>query len=198
MPYAVLVPVFAKEVLHGGAHTFGFLMTASGFGAFIGTIYLASRKSVLGLGRLIVIAALLFAVGIAGFAVSSTILLSLLSLVFAGFGAMTLIASCNTILQTILEEDKRGRVMSFFTMAFMGMAPFGSVGAGSMAGIIGLRNTLLLGSACCLAGTFIFARHLAYIREKVRPIYVQMGIIKEVAQGMESAAEQPPLSDAHE
>ena len=194
MPYAVLVPVFAKEVLHGGAHTFGFLMTAAGCGAFAGTLYLASRKSVLGLGRLIVLAAVLFAVGIAAFAVSSNITLSLVSLVVAGFGVMTLIASCNTVLQTIVEEDKRGRVMSFFTVAFIGVAPFGSFGAGTMAGIVGPRVTLLLGAACCLVGAVMFARHLPHIREKVRPIYVKMGIIKEVAQGMESAAEQPLLT----
>jgi MFS family permease len=194
MPYAVLVPVFAKEVLHGGAHTFGFLMTAAGCGAFAGTLYLASRKSVLGLGRLIVLAAVLFAVGIAAFAVSDNITLSLVSLVVAGFGVMTLIASCNTVLQTIVEEDKRGRVMSFFTVAFIGVAPFGSFGAGTMAGIVGPRVTLLLGAACCLVGAVMFARHLPHIREKVRPIYVKMGIIKEVAQGMESAAEQPLLT----
>ena len=195
MPYSVLVPVFAKQVLQGGAHTFGFLMTAAGGGALAGTVYLASRKSVLGLGRLIVLSAVLFAAGIAGFGVSTSLPLSLLSLVIAGFGAMTLVASSNTILQTILEEDKRGRVMSFFTMAFMGMAPFGSFGAGSMAGIIGLRDTLLLGAACCLVGAVMFARQLPHIREMVRPIYVRMGIIREVAQGMETAAEQPPLRD---
>jgi MFS family permease len=111
---------------------------------------------------------------------------------------MTLIASCNTILQTILEEDKRGRVMSFFTVAFMGMAPFGSIGAGAMAGIIGPRETLLVGAACCLVGAVLFARHLPHIREKVRPIYVKMGIIKEVAQGMECATEQPLLPDTAE
>jgi MFS family permease len=195
MPYAVLVPVFAKEVLHGGAHTFGFLMTASGCGAFAGTVYLASRKSVIGLGRLIVLSAVLFAAGIAGFALSSILPFSLISLVIAGFGAMTLVASSNTILQTILEEDKRGRVMSFFTVAFMGMAPFGSFGAGTMAGIVGLRDTLLIGAACCLVGAVVFARYLPQIRETVRPIYLRMGIIKEVAQGMETAAEQPPLKD---
>lgn len=198
MPYAVLVPVFAKEVLHGGVHTFGFLMTASGCGAFAGTVYLASRKSVLGLGRLIVLAAVLFAAGVAAFAVSKTVPLSLLSLVVAGFGAITMVASCNTILQTIVEEDKRGRVMSFFAVAFMGMAPFGSLGAGTMSGLIGPSETLLLGAACCLVGAAIFARQLPRIREKVRPIYVKMGIIPEVAQGMESAAEQPPLPDAPE
>jgi len=198
MPYTVLVPIFAKEILHGGAHTFGFLMTAGGCGALIGTVYLASRTTVLGLGRLIVTAAVLFAVGISVFAVSNNVTLSFMSLVVAGFGGITLVASSNTILQTILEEDKRGRVMSLFTVAFLGMAPFGSFGAGAMAGIIGPRETLLVGAACCLVGTALFARNLPKIREKIRPIYIKMGIIKQVAEGMESAAEQPLLRDVNE
>ena len=195
MPYAVLVPVFAKEILHGGAHTFGFLMTAAGSGALAGTLYLASRQSVLGLGRVIVMATVLFAIGIMMFALSKTFVLSLIALTVAGFGAMTLVASSNTILQTILDEDKRGRVMSFFTIAFMGVAPFGSLGAGTMAGIIGPQATLLVGGIGCLAGAVIFAWHLPQIRKMVRPIYRRMGIIPEFAQGMEIAAEQPPLYD---
>ncbi|HEX9078235.1 MAG TPA: MFS transporter [Desulfuromonadaceae bacterium] len=195
MPYAVLVPVFAKDILHGGAHTFGFLMTAAGSGALAGTLYLASRRSVLGLGRVIVAATIFFAAGIASFALSGSFPLSLAALALAGFGAMTLVASCNTVLQTILDEDKRGRVMSFFTMAFIGMAPFGSLGAGAMAGMIGPRHTLLIGALGCLVGAALFARYLPRIREKVRPIYVRMGIIREVADGMETAAEQPPLRE---
>ncbi len=195
MPYSVLAPVFAKDILHGDAHTFGFLMTAAGSGALAGTLYLASRRSVLGLGRLIVMATILFSVGIATFAVSTHLILSLAALTLAGFGAMTLVSSCNTILQTILDEDKRGRVMSFFAMSFIGVAPFGSLGAGSMAGIIGPRDTLLLGGMGCLAGAAVFARHLPQIREKVRPIYLRMGIIPEVAIGMATATEQPPLPE---
>jgi MFS family permease len=148
---------------------------------------------VLGLGKLIVLAALLFGVGVASFAVSSNITLSFASSVVAGFGAVILVASSNTILQTILEEDKRGRVMSFFTVAFLGMAPFGSIGVGTMAGVIGPRETLLVGAVCSLGGALMFARHLPEIREAVRPIYVKMGILREVADGMETAAEQPPL-----
>lgn len=193
MPYAVLVPVFAKEVLHGGAHTFGFLMTAAGCGALAGTLYLASRGSVLGLGRVIVRATSAFALGVAAFSLSSSFTCSLLALAAAGFGAMTLVASCNTVLQTILEEDKRGRVMSFFTVSFMGMVPFGSLAAGALADVIGPRETLLIGAAFCLAGAVLFARHLPRIREKVRPIYVSMGIIREVADGMETGAEAPRI-----
>ncbi|KAA0895177.1 MFS transporter [Oryzomonas rubra] len=191
MPYIVLIPVFAKEVLHGGAHTFGFLMTAAGCGALIGTLYLASRRNVVGLGRIIVLAVILFAVGIALFALSSYLPLSLAALAMAGFGSITLVASCNTILQTILEEDKRGRVMSFFTMAFMGMAPFGSLGAGAMADIVGVRYTLLIGAGFCLVGAGIFARNLPKIREKIRPIYVRMGIIREITLGMDVANGRP-------
>ncbi len=197
MPYSVLVPVFAKEILHGGAHTFGFLMAAAGSGAMVGTLYLASRHSVLGLGRVIVMATIFFAVGIATFALSSHFILSLTALAVTGFGGMTLVASCNTVLQTVLDEDKRGRVMSFFTVAFLGVTPFGSLGAGSMAGIIGPRGTLLLGSVGCLVGAAVFARYLPQIREQVRPIYLRMGIIQEVANGMESAAEQPLLPEDH-
>jgi len=196
MPYAVLVPLFAKEVLHGGAHTFGFLMAAAGCGALSGTLYLASRKSVLGLGRVIVNATVLFAAGIAVFSLSRNVVVSLLALTLAGFGAMTLVASSNTVLQTILEEDKRGRVMSFFTMSFVGMAPFGSLAAGAMADLIGPRDTLLIGSGFCLAAGALFARHLPKIREKVRPIYLRMGIIREVADGMESGADAPPIDEA--
>lgn len=195
IPYTVLIPIFAKEILHGGAHTFGFLMTAGGCGALVATIYLASRKSVLGLGKVIVLAGFLFAIGVSSFAVSTNINISFASLVVAGFGAITMIASSNTILQTILDEHMRGRVMSFFAVAFLGMAPFGSFGAGTMAGIIGPRETLLIGAVCCLGATLLFARQLSKIREAVRPIYIKMGIIKEVAEGMETAAEQPMLPD---
>ena len=195
MPYVVLVPVFAKVILHGGAHTFGFLMTAAGCGALIGTATLASRKSVLGLGGMITRGTFILATGIACFALSSYFPLSLLSLVVTGFGAVTIIASSNTVLQTILEEDKRGRVMSFFTMSFMGMVPFGSFCAGSLAGIIGPRGTLLLGAASCLGGGLVFARKLPQIRESVRPIYVKMGIIADSAEATESRAKQATLPD---
>ncbi len=189
MPYAVLMPVFAKDILRGGAHTFGFLMAATGTGALASTVYLASRKSVLGLGRVIAIATALFGAGLIAFSLSRTLALSLVSLTVAGFGAMAQVASSNTILQTIVEDDKRGRVMSLFTMAFIGMAPFGSLVAGALAQTIGAQNTLLMGGISCLAGAGLFARNLPALREKVRPIYVKMGIIREVATGMQTAAE---------
>ena len=191
MPYSVLVPVFAKEILLGGVHTYGFLMTAAGSGALVGTLFLASRKSVLGLGKIIVTATVLFAAGIASFALSTQFILSLAALAVAGFGAMLLVSSCNTVLQTILDEDKRGRVMSFFTIAFVGVAPFGNLGAGAMADTIGTRDTLLLGSLGCLVGAALFASLLPQIRKEVRPIYVRMGILRDVKEP-ETAAQQPP------
>jgi MFS family permease len=189
MPYTILMPVFARDILHGGAHTFGFLMAASGCGALASTVYLASRKNVLGLGKIIVIATSLFGTGIIGFSFSGSLFLSLLFLCLTGFGGMALIASSNTILQTIVDDDKRGRVMSLFTMAFIGMAPFGSLIAGTLANTIGARNTLLIGGVSCLAGGAFFAAILPNIRMKIRPIYVKMGIISEVATGMQSAEE---------
>lgn len=195
MPYSILMPVFARDILHGGPHTFGFLMAASGCGALASTVYLASRKSVLGLGKLIGTAAAIFGAGLIAFAFSNSLFLSLLFLCLTGFGAMALVASSNTILQTIVEDDKRGRVMSLFTMAFIGIAPFGSLIAGTLANAIGARNTLLIGGVSCLAGGVLFARNLPNIRKKIRPIYVKMGIISEVATGMQSAAEPTIPSD---
>jgi MFS family permease len=194
MPYTVLMPVFAKDVLHGGAHTFGFLMSASGVGALTGTIYLASRRTVLGLGKLIIVTCALFGAGIAGFALSKTQYLSLLFLFISGFGAIVMVASSNTILQTIVEEDKRGRIMSFFTMAFMGMTPFGSLFAGALAGKIGAPVTVQIGGVVCMAGSLLFALALPALRKEVRPIYARLGIIPEVAKGIQTASEitMPP------
>jgi MFS family permease len=179
MPYSVLIPVFAREVLHGNSHTYGFLMAAAGTGAFAGAIFLASRRSVIGLDRVIARAAILFGAGIAMFALSNRFILSLVSLVVAGFGAMTLVASSNTILQTIVDEDKRGRVMSFFIMSFIGMTPFGSLIAGTLAGQIGARGTVLVGAAFCLACGIFFFRQLPRFREQIKPIYIDRGILQE-------------------
>jgi MFS family permease len=194
MPYSILMPVFAKDVLHGGPHTFGFLMAASGVGALTGTVYLASRRSVIGLGNLITLSCALFGAGIAAFALSDVQWLSLLFLLPAGFGAMVQVAASNTILQTIVDDDKRGRVMSFFTMSFMGMTPFGSLFAGAIAERIGAPATVQLGGVACLAAALIFARKLPSLREKVRPIYTRLGILPEVAKGIQTASEvtMPP------
>ncbi len=189
VPYAVLMPVFVKEILHGDSHTFGFLMGASGIGALSGAVYLASRKTVLGLGRIIPLAAGIFGSGLIIFSLSRFFLLSLILMVVSGVGMMLQLASGNTIIQTIVDDDKRGRVMSIYSMAFMGTAPFGSFLAGSMASLLGAPNTLLIGGVLCIAGAAIFARKLPELRKVVHPIYVKLGIIPEVAKGIQAATE---------
>ena len=179
MPYTLLMPVFAKNVLHGGPETLGFLMGASGAGAVAGAIFLASRKTVLGLGRLIVISLDMFGMGLIAFSLSRVLVLSLLLLVFIGFGMIVQMASSNTVLQTIVEEDKRGRVMGFYTMAFMGMVPFGSLLAGTLASKIGAPPTVMISGISCILGSILFAKNLPLLREMVRPIYVGKGIILE-------------------
>lgn len=189
MPYSVLMPVFAKEILHGGSHTFGFLMGAAGFGALLGGLYLASRKTILRLGRLVPVAAAVSGIGLIAFSLSRYFLLSMLMMVIAGLGMMLHTASSNTILQTIVEEDKRGRVMSFYTMAIMGTAPFGSLMAGGLAKVIGTPNTILAGGIACIAGALLFFRKLPELKNIVRPVYVKMGIIPEVVSGIQTASE---------
>ena len=179
MPYMVLMPIFASKILHGGPQTLGFLFGASGVGALTGAIFLASRKSVLGLGRIIAFGSGLFGAGLIAFSISRVIWLSLLMMVLTGFGMMVNMTSCNTILQTVSDEDKRGRVMSFYTMAFMGMVPFGSLLAGGLASTIGAPETVLVGGILCIIGSVLFARRLPNIRKLIRPIYVKKGIILE-------------------
>jgi MFS family permease len=181
MPYRVLMPVFARDVLHGGSHTLGFLMGSSGLGALLGSIYLASRKSVLGLGKWIALATGVFGIGLIAFSLSRVFWFSLFLIFLSSFGMMVQFASSNTILQTIVDEDKRGRVMSFYAMALRGMAPFGSLLAGGLAGKIGAPNTLMIGGGSCFLGALVFARNLPLLREMVRPIYVRMGIVSEAA-----------------
>lgn len=188
MPYMVLMPVMASDVLHGGAHTLGFLMAASGLGALFGALYLASRRSVLGLGKVIVIAAALFGIAVALFSQSHLVWLSLLLMLLTGGAMMTHMAASNTLLQTILDEDKRGRVMSFYAMAFVGSAPFGSLLAGALAGKIGAPATLLFGGIVCVVGAILFLRVLPKLRTDVRPIYQRLGILP-LAEGLQGVAQ---------
>jgi MFS family permease len=132
-PYAVLLPIFAGQVLHGGAHTLGFLTGASGVGALTSAISLALRKSVVGLTRMIQIASAIFGTGLILFGMSHTLWLSLLLMFFIGFGMIQAASASNTVIQTLVPEHMRGRVMSYYTMAFVGSAPFGSLLAGTLA-----------------------------------------------------------------
>ncbi len=173
-PFMVLLPAFAKDVLHGGAHTFGFLMSAAGVGALSATMYLASRRNARGLIKLIPIAAAAFGLGIASFALSDNFVFSIICLFLAGFAMMTQIASSNTIIQTIVDEDKRGRIMGLYAMSFMGVMPFGSLLAGSIASRIGVQSTLLLGAVCCITGASIFAAKLPVLCKLLKPVLADM------------------------
>jgi MFS family permease len=176
-PFSVLMPIFAGKILHGGAHTLGFLMGAVGVGAVISAVSLAVRKTVLGLGRMIPLSAGAFGVGLILFGVSRNLWLSLALMLVCGFGLMQQMAASNTIIQTIVEENKRGRVMSYYTMSFVGMAPFGSLLAGSMAHWIGAPRTVMFSGACCILGAAWFATRLRLIRDQIRPIYRDLGIL---------------------
>ncbi|MBV9746595.1 MAG: MFS transporter, partial [Acidobacteriia bacterium] len=194
MPYTVLMPIFASRILHGGAHTLGFLMAASGAGALVSAAMLAVRKSVIGLGRMIAIATAVFGIALIAFSFSRWFLLSLALMPLTGFGFMQQMAATNTILQTIVEDEKRGRVMAYYAMAFQGIAPFGSLLGGAIAGRIGAPATLAIGGAICLLGAIWFSRWLPTIRDFIRPIYRQLGILPELAMGVQqaSALQTPP------
>lgn len=194
MPYTVLMPVFAANVLGGGPNTLGFLMAATGMGALGGAITLAMRRSVLGLGKQIVLAILIFGGSLIVFGLSRHLWLSLFVLAVSGYGMIQQTAGTNTILQTIADEEKRGRVMSFYTMAFMGAVPFGSLLAGALSDRIGAPWTVVFCGVVCLAGGGWLARELPAIRREVRPIYIQLGILPEVAAGIQQAStlQTPP------
>jgi len=177
MPFVVLMPIFAAQVLHGGPHTLGFLMGAMGVGALISALALAVRKSVLGLLRVIPVAAVVFGAGLIGFGLSRVFWLSMATVLIAGAGMMQGMAGSNTIIQTIVSEDKRGRVMSYYTMAFVGMAPFGSLLAGSMAHALGAPRTVIINGSAVILGAAWFWTQLPAVRKEMRPIYREMGIL---------------------
>lgn len=178
MPFMVLMPIFAAQVLHGGPHTLGFLLGASGVGALISAVSLALRKTVRGLTTMIQLSAALFGLGLIGFGLSRFFALSLLLMLIVGFGMMQGMAASNTVIQTLVPDDKRGRVMSFYTMAFMGMAPFGSLLAGSLAHHFGAPHAVMITGTFCVAGSVWFTTQLKSIRRAMRPIYIELGIIR--------------------
>jgi MFS family permease len=182
MPFVVLMPIFASQVLHGGPHTLGFLMGASGVGALISAISLALRKHVRGLTSMIQISAAIFGAGLVLFGLSHNLLLSLLLMAVVGFGMMQGMAASNTVIQTLVPEDKRGRVMSYYTMAFVGMAPFGSLLAGSLAHHFGAPHAIVITGSLCIAGALWFSTRLRSIRAIMRPIYIEMGIMQSPLQ----------------
>lgn len=185
-PFTVLMPVFARDILKGNANTLGFLFGAVGIGALVGAIYLASRKSVVGLGKWIAISSIVFASGLILFSFSQTFIISFLLMLFTGFGMMVQMASVNTLLQTLVDDDKRGRVMSLYVMAFIGTAPIGSLAAGTIASKLGAPFAILSGGLICLFGAIVFAFYLPTLRKYIRPHFIKMGILPEISKGLQT------------
>jgi MFS family permease len=187
MPYAVLMPVFATDVLHGGPHTLGVLMTATGLGALVSALWLASRSSVLGLGRVVTLSGATFGLSLLGFSYSTSLWLSIVLLVLVGAGMMMQMAATNTLIQTLVDERMRGRVMSFYTMAFFGMTPFGSLLAGAAASRWGAPAAVRSGGVITLVAVLLFARRLPLLRAQAQPVLERLGILQPKA-----AEAEPP------
>ena len=188
-PFMVLMPIFAAQVLHGGPHTFGFLMGAVGVGSLVSALALVVRRSVRGLLKIIPIGAAVFGVGLVAFGFSRSQWLSIPLMFVTGFGMMQGVTTSNTILQTLVDEKMRGRVMSYYTMAFVGMAPFGSLLAGALAQAIGAPRTVIISGIACLAGSLWFWSRMRGIRTVMRPIYQRLGIVPTPAIVVEEATE---------
>lgn len=175
--YLTLLPVFATKIFHGGPQTLGLLMGISGVGSLSAAIYMSSRRSVLGLGKVIAYAPILTGTALFAFALAPAIGMAAPFLVCIGMANVLSGAACNTVLQTIVEDEKRGRVMSLYTMAFIGTGPFGSLLTGVLADRIGAPRTLMISGALFVLGALVFARRLPALRLSVRPIYQKAGIL---------------------
>ncbi len=188
-PFMVLMPIFAAQVLHGGPHTLGFLMGAVGVGSLVSALSLVVRRSVRGLLKVIPIGAAVFGAGLVAFGLSRTLWFSIPMMFVTGFGMMQGVTSSNTILQTLVDEKMRGRVMSYYTMAFVGMAPFGSLLAGALAHAIGAPRTVIISGVACILGSVWFWSRMPAIRDDMRPIYERLGIVPRTEVAIEEAAE---------
>ena len=178
MPYITLMPVFAGEVLRGGAHALGMMMGAVGIGALAGALILAQRSGIEGFGKIIVGATLGFGISLIAFALSRVLWLSMGFLVIVGFSWMMLIAAANTVLQTLVSDDMRGRVMSLFSMMLVGMSPFGSLLCGALADLLGAPITVSLNGCFCALGAIIFGLRLPRLRQAAVKILTARGPVQ--------------------
>jgi MFS family permease len=179
MPFSVLMPAFAKDIFHGNASTLGFLTGAGGAGSVIGALFLSSRKGTKEFSRWIIVGCALCGLGLIIFGLSKFLPLSLLAVTVVGFGSMIMVAGSYTVIQTIVDKDKRGRVMSFLVMAFMGLSPFGAMAAGALANGIGVGYTAAITGICTLALAFIFGTRILRIHLQVTPENIGQGIAEE-------------------
>jgi MFS family permease len=176
-PYTTLMPAMAVRIFGQGSELVGLFIGAVGLGAFLSAIGLARRKSVRGLGRWIPLSASLAGLGSIGFGISESVALSALLMMMTGFGMFMTGSSVNTILQSIVDDEKRSRVMSYYTMFFIGVAPFGHLAAGWLAALAGVQLTFITGGAIALFAGLAFWFQLPEFRRALRPVYVSRGII---------------------
>jgi MFS family permease len=172
--YAVLTPVFARDIFHGDARTLGYLMASSGIGALVGAIYLGTRTTIRGLGTVITAGGGLMGAGIVGFSLSPWLLLSCVCLMFTGMGGVLLMASSNTLVQSMVDDAKRGRVMSIFTMAFTGTMPLGNLAVGAISNQAGVRSTLMASGIVCVIVVLFFFRELPRLRKAAAPMLAKL------------------------
>ncbi len=165
MSYALVMPVFVKKILHGGSHTFGLLMSSSGIGALAGAIYLASRRDSSGIIKILPLSALIFGFALISLAFTRVFIIALILMIITGLGMIIQMAGSNTVLQKIVEDNKRGRVMSFYTMAFIGTAPFGSLIAGFLTSKLGVQNTLIINGLSCVLGALVFLNKISEFKK---------------------------------
>ena len=187
-PFLVLMPLFAGQVLHGGPYTMGFLMSAVGVGTLICSATMMMRSSVRGLIGMLPVGATAFGVGLVCFGFSNSLWISMPLMLLTGFGMMQGMTASNTLVQTVVDEKMRGRVMSYCGMAFYGMAPFGSLLSGTMAHAFGAQHTVIICGIACIAGALLFCTQLKKIRTEVRPIYERLGILPKTVAVNEAAS----------
>jgi MFS family permease len=179
MSYTVVIPAYVKEILNGGANTQGFLMGAVGLGSALAAVFLASRKNITGLEIYIPVAAGIVAFGLIGFSMARSLWAALLLLFIVGTGMIMAMISANSVVQTIVEESRRGRVMSIYIMSFVGMGPFGNLLAGSLAHVIGTPNTFLMMGLLTLAGAVVFTSQIGKFYPMIQAIYLKLGLFEE-------------------
>lgn len=177
MAYAQLLPVYVKSI-GGDANTLGYLSSASALGSVVASAILATRKSVIGLGKWIVFSSFSYALALFAFSFVHNFWIALPVLALVGGSMMLQMGACNTILQAVVEPDKRGRVMSLFTLAFMGTVPLGSLAAGFLATQLGFNTTVMICSVYCFAVALVFAWQMPRLRTESRPIYIQRGLLE--------------------
>jgi MFS family permease len=187
MPFPIMLPAFVKSDLGGGSELYGYFIAATGIGSLIATLYLAARKSVLGLAKVVMFACGMQGVALIIFSLTHTEWISMIVCFFIGFSSISCLASCNTLIQSLTDDDKRGRVMSYYTMSFLGFTPVGCLLQGYLADRIGLHAVFLICGVIVMLTSIVFGYYRPIIRKASRPIYVRKGMITEIALGLQAS-----------